>query len=105
MQGNKGKLKRPSLASLRYKSKFEIFELGFITVQIKIRNFRAWPYCGAIIFLKFQAWPYFGAYEILKMSGLALLRYKSIFQILELGLIGVQTDFQNFRAWPYCGVT
>ena len=25
------------------------------------------------------------------------------FEIFELGLIAVQNEFQNFRAWPYCG--
>ena len=34
MHGNKAKLKRPSLALLRCESKFGIFELGLIAVQI-----------------------------------------------------------------------
>ena len=34
MQGNKAKLKRPSLALLRCKISFEIFGLGLIAVQI-----------------------------------------------------------------------
>ena len=41
------KLNRPRLALLRCKSKFEIFELGLIAVQIEIRHFRAWPYSRA----------------------------------------------------------
>ena len=61
MHANKAKLKPPSLASLRFKITFEIFELGLIavqnefqifeldliSVQISFSNFRAWPYCGA----------------------------------------------------------
>ena len=72
-------------------------------MQIEIRNFRAWPYCGT--------------YQIIKISDLALSRCKSIFQIFELGLITVQTDFQifelglitvhiklsKFQTWPYRG--
>ena len=38
-----------------------------------------------------------------KRPGLALLRCKMTFQIFGLGLIAVQNDFSNFRAWPYCG--
>ena len=34
MHGNKAKLKLPSLALLRFKMTFEIFELGHIAVQI-----------------------------------------------------------------------
>ena len=40
LHGNKVKLKRPSLAYLRWKSKFEIFELGRIAVQTNFQNFR-----------------------------------------------------------------
>ena len=61
------KLKRPSLALLRCKLTFEIFELGLIAVQNDISNFllgliavqielfyfRAWPYCGANLTFKF----------------------------------------------------
>ena len=36
-----------SLALLRCKLIFEIFELGLIAVQTDFRNFRAWPYCHA----------------------------------------------------------
>ena len=36
-----------SLAFLRCKSLFQIFELGIIAVQNVFSNFRAWPYCGA----------------------------------------------------------
>ena len=89
VHGNKNKLKRPSLALLRCKLTFEIFELGLISVQNDFWNFRAWPYCGA-------KW-------LLKFSSLALLRCKLIFEIIELGLIAAQNDFWNFRAWPYCG--
>ena len=32
-----------------------------------------------------------------------LLRCKLTFKIFRLDLIPVQTDFHNFRAWPYCG--
>ena len=39
MYGNKAKLKCPSLALLRCKMNFEIFELGLIAVQIKHLNF------------------------------------------------------------------
>ena len=35
----KVKLKRPSLALLRCKPNFSIFELGLISVQIKLSNF------------------------------------------------------------------
>ena len=38
-----------------------------------------------------------------KRPGLALLRCKMTFQIFGLGLIAVQNEFSNFRAWPYCG--
>ena len=38
----------------------------------------------------------------LKRQTLALLRCESNFKIFELGLIAVQTDFQNFGVWPYC---
>ena len=58
-----------------------------------------------------------GNKAILKRPSLALLRCKLnfsffelghiavqlFFRILELCLIAVQTEFQNFRAWPYCG--
>ena len=62
VHGNKAKLKRPSLAVLGCKSRFEIFELGLITVQSEVffifelglivvqtdfQNFRGWPYYGA----------------------------------------------------------
>ena len=40
----------------------------------------------------------------LKRSSLALLRCKMTFEIFELGLIAMRTDFSNFRAWPYCCV-
>ena len=70
------KLKRLSLVLLRCKPKFENLRLGLIAVQIGIRNFRAWPYCGANSSLKFLS--------------LALLRCKSKFEIFELGLIAVQ---------------
>ena len=36
MHGNKAKLSRPSLALMRGKSKFEIFKLGLIEVQIEL---------------------------------------------------------------------
>ena len=39
VHGNKAKLKCLSLALLRCKSKFEIFESGLIAVQNEIRNF------------------------------------------------------------------
>ena len=39
VHGNKVKLKRPNLALLWCKCKFEIFELGLIAVQIEIRIF------------------------------------------------------------------
>ena len=55
VHGNKAKLKSPSLASLRCKSKFEIFELGLIAVQINLSNFRAWPYCSANWFSNFSS--------------------------------------------------
>ena len=38
VHGNKAKLKRLSLVLLRCKSKFEIFELGLIAVQIELFN-------------------------------------------------------------------
>ena len=47
LHGNKAKLECPSLALLRYKSNFLIFELALIAVQIEFSNFRAWPYCEA----------------------------------------------------------
>ena len=47
VHGNKAKLKRPSLALLRCKMTFEIFELGLISVQIEHLIFLPWPYCGA----------------------------------------------------------
>ena len=37
----------------------------------------------------------------LKYPIVALLWCKSTFEIFELGLIAVQNDFFNFRAWPY----
>ena len=39
MHRNKAKLKRTSLALLRCKLTFEIFELGLIAVQIEYSNF------------------------------------------------------------------
>ena len=75
LHGNKAKLKRPSLAFLRCKSKFEIFELGLIAVKNEYSKFQAWPYCGANKFFKF--------------SSLFLLRCK--------------LTFKNFQAWPYFG--
>ena len=30
------------------------------------------------------------------------MRCKLTFEIFELGLIAVQNDISNFRAWPYC---
>ena len=119
VHGNKAQLKRPSLALLRCKSKFEIFELGLIAVKIELFNFWSWPYCGAnwtfqflilallrcisnirnftlgliavrINFSKFQALPFCGAKWLSKFSTLALFRCKLTFRILELGLIAVQ---------------
>jgi len=94
-------------------------------VQIKIPNFRAWPYCGAtrtffklgliamqIELLNFQAWPYYVRIKLIfripdktwpycdanqnsKFSCLALLRCKSKFKIFEIGLITLQIDFSS----------
>ena len=47
VHGNKAKLKPPSLALLRCKLTFEIFELDLIAVQNGFQIFRAWPYFGA----------------------------------------------------------
>ena len=55
-------------------SKFEIFELCFISVRIELLNFLAWPYCGENQFFEF--------------SSFALLRCK--------------LSVKFFRAWPYC---
>ena len=41
--------------------------------------------------------------KLKNFKGLALMRCKSPFKIFELGLIAVQNDFSNFRAWSYCG--
>ena len=64
--------------------------LGRIAVQIELYNSAAWPYCGTNWLSKFLS--------------LALLRCKLTFKIFELGLIAVQTEFQNdfhyFWAWP-----
>ena len=73
---------------------FEIFELGLIAVQIEDFNFRVWPYSGANRTFKFLSLALLrstlNAHETWKISGLALLRCKSIFPIFELGLIAVQ---------------
>ena len=68
MHDNNAKLKGPSLALLRCKSKFEIFELGLLAADIKYSKFQDWPYCGA----------------------------NQFFEVFELGLIAGQIDFLNF---------
>ena len=50
VHGNKAKVKLLSLALLRCKSLFQIFELGLIAVQIEIRNIRPWPFFAANTF-------------------------------------------------------
>ena len=55
VHGNKAKLKRPSLALLRCKSKFEMFELGLIAVQI----FLALLPCTSVNHSLFQSHSYF----------------------------------------------
>ena len=37
-----------------------------------------------------------------EFSSFGLLRFLLTFKIFGLGLIAVQMDFWNFRAWPYC---
>ena len=132
VHGNKARLKGRSLALLRCKPNFLIFELGLNAVQIEFSDFRAWPYCGAnqifrlsslalfrwksnflifelgLISVKIElfniwAWPYYGANRIFKFSSFALLRCKSNFLIFELGLISVKIELFNFWAWPYYG--
>ena len=74
-----------SLALLRSKPKFEIFELGLIAEQIEILEL------GLIVvqigFQNFRAWPHCGENRNSKFSSLALLRCKLAFKIFELGLI------------------
>ena len=50
MHGNKAKLKRPSLALLRFKITFEIFELGLIAVQNEFQVFELGPIAVQIRF-------------------------------------------------------
>ena len=70
MHGNKAKLRHPTLALLRCKANFQIFELGLIAVQI----------------------------ELFQFMSLALLRYKAKFQIFELSLIAVQIELLQFMS-------
>ena len=95
VHANKAKLKFLSLVLLRCKSKFEIFELGLIAVQlIFFSNFRGWPYCGANhFFSNFRGWPYFGANQTFKFLSLALLRCIKNIQNFRVGLIAVQLIF------------
>ena len=92
-----------SLALLRCKLTFQIFDLDFIAVQIEIQNFKLGLFAVQIEILNFRARPYCGTNRNSKFFSLALLRCKSIFRIFGLGLIAMQTDIQNFVTWPYCG--
>ena len=53
VHGNKAKLKRATLALLRCKMTFEIFDLGLIAVQNDIQIFWAWPYCRAPVYFNY----------------------------------------------------
>ena len=107
------------MALLGCKSKFRIFELGLISVQIEIQNFRAPPNYGAnqtfLIFKlggqalallpcrsKFASLAYLRCKS--KFSSLTLLRCKSNFLIFQLGLIAVQIKIEDFQAWPSCSI-
>ena len=89
MHGNKAKLKRPGLASLRCKMTFQIFGLGLIAMQNEFSKFSSL----AILRSKIN-------FQIFRLR---IIVVQNDFQIFELGLIAVQNDFSNFRAWPYCG--
>ena len=94
VHANKAKLKFLSLALLRCKSNFQIFELGLIAVHKKYSKFQGWPYCGAThFFSNFRGWPYCGANQTFKFLRLALLRCIKNIQNFRVSLIAVQLIF------------
>ena len=58
MHGNKAKLKRPSLALLRCKSRFEIFKFGLIAVRINFFEFLSLALLRCKLSFKFSSMAY-----------------------------------------------
>ena len=90
MHGNKAKLKRPSLALLRCKMIFEIFELGLIAAQNEFKIFELGLIAAQNDSQILRAWPHCGEKSLEKFSSLALFRCKMTFEFFELALIAVQ---------------
>ena len=80
------------------------------------KNFWAWPYCGPNRTFKFFSLALLWCKLIFKIVeldpilviieiffSLGFLWCKSNLKIFEVALSAEQTDFQNFRAWPFCG--
>ena len=82
-----------SFALLWCESKLLIFELGAIAVQMEVFEFSLiFELSLIVVSIEFSNfW-----LSLNFFSRLALLRYKLIFKIFELGLIAVRTDIKNF---------